>query len=295
MKALFGIIAILYLSVELHAFNFTLNGKVIDRKTREPIPFSHISLFNGLTGEYSDVEGKFQMKVKETDTLLVSCIGYKTDTLVISPAERFVTIELQQISIKLDEITVEGFKESAKKLNLGYDKRKGVGGYDMILSIPSDPNPEYHSKISTKIKYDDVHIGRIIKRVNLRAEIKESHGKAIYVRIKFYSVNDTSVLGDEPLVQRNLFFLCEPEKRLLSIDIEDERIGLPENGVKLIIDFLGLLDGQNRRINGQVILSSSSTKSEEPLSYLLKKDGRKGLFVEDLKGKYYNIGVWLEI
>jgi len=80
-----------------------VSGKIIDRKTRKPVPFANIVAEDGRNGTISDIDGRFTIKKSNSQRLTVTCIGYKTTTADIVEN---MTVEMSQTTVKLDEITI---------------------------------------------------------------------------------------------------------------------------------------------------------------------------------------------
>lgn len=62
----------------------TLSGRITDAGSRQPVIYANIQLKNGSSGTAANTAGEFIFKVAEKfrqDTLLISCIGYKTITM----------------------------------------------------------------------------------------------------------------------------------------------------------------------------------------------------------------------
>lgn len=85
------------------------SGKVIDAKTRKPMPF--VSVTDRNVGTVTNVEGEFVLKLKEEPkTVVFSCLGYKTRKMVPSEfkADGKNTILMTPSSVMLSEIIVQG-------------------------------------------------------------------------------------------------------------------------------------------------------------------------------------------
>src|SRR5665811_854695 len=64
-----------------------IRGKVIDSKTSGPVPFATVHLKNSQVGVISNAEGDFRILNKpgfQSDSLIVSCIGYHRLSLAFS-------------------------------------------------------------------------------------------------------------------------------------------------------------------------------------------------------------------
>jgi hypothetical protein len=59
---------------------FIISGKVLDKETREPLPFSSVYLVGKTIGTISNEEGEFKLKLNSgnlSEILSISCMGYK--------------------------------------------------------------------------------------------------------------------------------------------------------------------------------------------------------------------------
>ena len=76
--------------------NGIIQGKVVDGKTGESVPFANVYLKNPSRGTATDIEGNFKIaSVSLGDTLEVSFVGYEIKKVVIE--------SLDNLIIKLDE------------------------------------------------------------------------------------------------------------------------------------------------------------------------------------------------
>jgi TonB-linked SusC/RagA family outer membrane protein len=99
--------------------NSTLNGRVLDSRTRTPLPGARIHI-KGTTHEVStDSEGKFSFVTgqKFPYTLLVSYIGYGTREIIANGG--YTTIELKEIQNELNDVVVVGYVTQQRKNNIG--------------------------------------------------------------------------------------------------------------------------------------------------------------------------------
>jgi len=99
--------------------NSTLNGTVIDARTKETLPGASVAI-QGTTHKVSTNEdGKFSFVTGQRFpyTLIISYVGYKTVEFVANGSS--VTIELQELSNQLNDVVVVGY---------GTQKRSDVTG-----------------------------------------------------------------------------------------------------------------------------------------------------------------------
>ncbi|MFD1142182.1 SusC/RagA family TonB-linked outer membrane protein [Larkinella insperata] len=134
-KSLFFVLGLGFL---LHAFglsaqdtgpviNATLSGKIIDSRTKEPLPGASVQIKGTTNGAITDAEGKFALKTgqKLPFVLLVNYIGYISQEVVA--ATNSIDIQLVESVNQLSELVVVGY---------GTQKRSDITG--SIASIPAE-------------------------------------------------------------------------------------------------------------------------------------------------------------
>ncbi|WP_051203451.1 TonB-dependent receptor [Hugenholtzia roseola] len=92
-----------------------LEGKVYDATTQEPLIGATLLWKTAATtkGTVTDANGVFHLdKSLETDTLLVSYVGFQTDTLLIAAEQNYIEIALKSVVLNEVEVTA----------NLGLDR-----------------------------------------------------------------------------------------------------------------------------------------------------------------------------
>ncbi|WP_243349611.1 TonB-dependent receptor [Parabacteroides sp. FAFU027] len=136
-----------------------IKGNIIDKKTREPIPYTNVIIWNTTTGAQSDSLGNFiLLKVKPgTYRLQVSSIGYNpyiSSEFMVSSKDKFVTIELEENSKQLGEVTVKatpfrktaespiamrviGFTEIEKSAGANRDISRVIQSFPGVASSPA--------------------------------------------------------------------------------------------------------------------------------------------------------------
>ena len=99
------LISLFYLP--LFSQHYSINGKVIDSETKEPLAFVNIVINNGKYGGTTDIDGKFKFSsVQDIKTLNLSYVGYKSKIFHAIDAEMTNIIELKRIEVPLPEFVV---------------------------------------------------------------------------------------------------------------------------------------------------------------------------------------------
>lgn len=113
-----------------------IRGLVIDSKTRRPLPYANIFLFNKTSGTITNSNGRFELKVAPadmTDTLGISYIGYKgitiplvsLDTTLLIARLSSERIQIRAIVVKpLDPIYI--LTKAIERIPLNYDRKPAL-------------------------------------------------------------------------------------------------------------------------------------------------------------------------
>ncbi|HCT31172.1 MAG TPA: TonB-dependent receptor [Bacteroidales bacterium] len=102
-------------------YNLTLTGKIIDKATRETLPFVNLTVKGTAIGTASNVDGHFTILNVPNDTVSLECsyIGYDKQILYLSPQSSTsnLIIELITSSQELEEIVITGEKQDILEAN----------------------------------------------------------------------------------------------------------------------------------------------------------------------------------
>jgi TonB-linked SusC/RagA family outer membrane protein len=111
-----GWLIITIIPVSLFAQNKTLTGIVITGNNI-PVQGATISVKNSSQAAASDVNGKFTMGVPENAVLIISAIGYTTQTITLAGNSN-LRVKLAVDVSRLDEVIVTGLATTIKRKNL---------------------------------------------------------------------------------------------------------------------------------------------------------------------------------
>jgi hypothetical protein len=92
--------------------NLVIEGVIKTLKQKEPLPYTNIFLQKNYFGAMSNLNGQFKIIIpegKESDSLVVSYIGYKTRTFSISEITNPFEVYLKEDLAILDEVVITGY------------------------------------------------------------------------------------------------------------------------------------------------------------------------------------------
>ncbi len=116
MKQTLFLIAFFFLATQAfpQATQYTINGKVIDRKTRMPLQGASVFAQNTTFGVATDVEGNFRLRLPNGGyELIITFTGYETESIRISNAsdDKNLLIEVTPKEKYLQEVSVVASNE----------------------------------------------------------------------------------------------------------------------------------------------------------------------------------------
>ncbi|MHA7128052.1 SusC/RagA family TonB-linked outer membrane protein [Algoriphagus namhaensis] len=113
-------LAFLWLSVGWAWAQYTVTGTVSDDRTGEPLIGANILVKGTSTGTITDIDGNFSISFDGNDAaeLVISSIGYLSQTVPVQPGLGALTIRLKQDATNLEEVVVTGLASSVKRSNL---------------------------------------------------------------------------------------------------------------------------------------------------------------------------------
>ena len=233
-------------------FGQTYSGKIIDDKTKSPVAYANIGILNKSIGTVSNGNGHFKLnlptKIKGTDTLRVSMIGFETKDYIVkdfkNAFENGGQIVLIAKDYKLDEVTI--IPKDYKKLLVGNTKRMEN------MSIMFESNKMGHEMaVQIKIKKRPAVVDKVF--VNI---LKCTYDTAFY-RLNIYEYDKKAKLPGENLLPKAVYinFSKEEIKEKIEIDISHLNVIVQD-------DFVISLELVKDLGEGEVAFSANFMKSK---------------------------------
>jgi len=259
--------------VTITGLSQTLEGKVIDSVTNQPIEYANITLMTKNKGVYANVNGNYNFDISKHlyDTLKVSSIGYNSKLIILDKFKNKknikLDISLSQKITQLDEVVLNLKKKKYnKKHTIGEDKESNAAvssliGYETCVLIENPFNKDG--------KLDEIYI-KLRKRKNTQFIAS--------LNIKFYSFDKINQKPGYELYTKNLIVKPKNRNYTLNIDVKDMDIYLPKEGMCIGVEFI---DPNNESKKYDVI---------GPM-YRFTFSTEKNLTWSKYRGKKWNIGI----
>ena len=89
----------------------TVTGVVSDKAG--PLPGANVVVKGTTRSAQTDFDGKYSIKAKAGEVLVISFTGYTDTTITVGAANNY-TVSLKEQSVKLDEVVIDGYRSTSK-------------------------------------------------------------------------------------------------------------------------------------------------------------------------------------
>lgn len=115
MKKLTLLLFFLITFMGMQAQTRVLKGKVTDADTKLPLAGASVTVIGITAAQKTDVDGTFSFSAAGKIILVVSYVGYKTQSLNVAATDTFINVLLQPSSEAMGEVVVIGYGKQQKK------------------------------------------------------------------------------------------------------------------------------------------------------------------------------------
>ena len=273
------LIQILFLLIVQSTYSQTLEGKVIDSVTNQPIEYANITLMTKNKGVYANIDGDYNFDISKHlhDTLKISSIGYNSKFIILdkfkSKKNIKLDISLSQKITQLDEVVLNLKKKKYnKKHTIGEDKEGNAAvssliGYETCVLIENPFNKDG--------KLDEIYI-KLRKRKNTQFIAS--------LNIKFYSFDKINQKPGYELYTKKLIVKPKNRNYTLNIDVKDMDIYLPKEGMCIGVEFIDPNNESKKYdVIGPMYRFTYSTEENLTWSKYRGKDWRTGIVKFDYR------------
>ncbi|TGE17178.1 carboxypeptidase-like regulatory domain-containing protein [Hymenobacter elongatus] len=206
-----------------------ISGRIVDQKTKEPIPFASIGLKEEQSGALTNEYGFFQMAMpdKAQDSLVVLALGYFRKAVLVKKGANLqdLIIEVPKRVIELADVKVIGGK--VKDLSLG--SKGNTPGEGMIQGLPGQQYAFFvkneKSKKLGNVRSVSFYIGENgFPREPFRVRLYKADGN--------YNSPNTDILTDNVVVS------APKGGEWYTIDLNSYNIPAPEEGFFVAMEWI---------------------------------------------------------
>ncbi len=117
-----------------------ITGILLDLETKEPVSYGNLRLLNSKIGTSTKADGSFKLAIPKAEqlSLIISSLGYETDTLAIDPSVYQYNFFLKPIVSTLNDVVVTGVS-------------KGISANENPLSVQSTSYRKIEQTVETNI------------------------------------------------------------------------------------------------------------------------------------------------
>lgn len=94
-----------------------VKGEIIDLRSEEKIKHATVRNLRTTQSVLSDHRGEFSVGASTGDTIAISAVGYLSDTVVVGPSIKLVSVQLQPATRSLEEVVISGTLKEISKSN----------------------------------------------------------------------------------------------------------------------------------------------------------------------------------
>jgi hypothetical protein len=207
-----------------------ITGRVVDEKTKDPIPFASIGLREEQTGALTNEYGFFQLAtpVKAVDdSIIVMALGYKRTALLVKRGATMedLIIEMPKQAVQLANVQVEASK--VKALTLGC--RSNSPGAGMIQGMPGS---QYAFMVKNEKGKKLGYIRSVSFYIGENGYPREPFRVRLYKADGNYSAPNTDMLTDNVVVS------AARGGEWFTVDLTSYNIPAPEEGFYVAMEWI---------------------------------------------------------
>ena len=142
----------------------TVKGEIVDLRSEERVKHATVRNLRTTQSVLSDHRGEFLVTASNGDTIVISAVGYFSDTVMVSSAIKMVSIQLQPATKSLEEVVISGTLKEISKSNspiavesysAKFFKKNATATVFEALSIVNGVQPQLNCNVCNT---GDIHI-----------------------------------------------------------------------------------------------------------------------------------------
>jgi outer membrane cobalamin receptor len=143
-----------------------VTGTVYGDNQDNPLPDASVYWLDSQSGTVTDIDGYFKLeKLAITDQLIVSYVGFKTDTLTVRDTKRIHHILKSDDSENLDEVVVSQRKKSSQLSFLSTQNIMNVSSDELLKAACCNLSESFETNPAIDVNFDNAITG--VKQVQM--------------------------------------------------------------------------------------------------------------------------------
>lgn len=219
---------------------------LLDRATKQPIPFATIKVLHQPFGTFSNDKGNFEVQAFPTDTLLISSIGFISKKVTGIPD----TIFLEPIVKLLPPVFIS-------QKNVISTHTVGIKAKADFQWGPSGYGEEFAQKINLNLSDNEYcQVKKVILSV-------KRFSPETPVLLHIYAVDTLTGLPLDELLSKQYFISKEHfRKERITIDISSEKLFVNDSSLFVSFEWLGYGETGRTRSHSSTIINMTNDVSE---------------------------------
>ena len=217
MKSLFAIV-LFTLLFPFHTQAQSLNGRILDAQTKQPVEFASIGILHRNAGTVANEQGNFVLnteKAAPADTIKVSMLGYESRLFLVRDFENFLAqqsgmISLQPQNRKLQEVVIKPRKTKIITAGNTTDSKFMSAGFT---------SNDLGSEVGTVLRYNKKKPGKL---ENVNFNIASNSYNNVLFRVNLYEFKNGKI--GENLLKEPLYTDFTGDSGTLTLDLSDKDI-----------------------------------------------------------------------
>jgi hypothetical protein len=292
-RILFIVFYLVTLSITGWGQTAQIKGVIVDKDTKEPLPFTSIGLKDEQIGALSNEHGLFIVPAptkSAQDTLLVMALGYYRKTMIVKRGVALdnVVIEVPKRAVELQGVTVR----AGKIKNLGLGARTNDPGEGMIQGLPG-------SQYAFFVKNDkNKRLGNV-RTVSFY--IGENGFPREPFRVRLYKADGNYNAPNTDLLTENVVVSAPQGGQWYTVDLTPYNIMAPEEGFFVAMEWVVSGDKffatnfmDNYTPYGQIMRPTFEFKESRTWNYSMGK-GWSLITAANAQGLRYNAMIKAEV
>jgi outer membrane receptor for ferrienterochelin and colicins len=110
-------VGLMLMAAVMNGQTVSVKGEVIDLRSEERVKHATVRNLQTSQSVLSDHRGEFSVTVSNGDTIVISAVGYFSDTLMVGPSTKMISVQLQPATKSLEEVVISGTLREIRKSN----------------------------------------------------------------------------------------------------------------------------------------------------------------------------------